>query len=524
MSVINRLLLGGALSWARLFITIISQIALVPIYLTYWDVATYGIWLATLAIGSLASLFSIGHQNFIGNEFLKIGNLNRIATQKILSSSFPFSLLIAFIELLVLTILVVYGLYSYVIDMDTLHKSKIAVVLIIQSGTWFVISSWVGILTRAVIPFGYYPRMAWWSLLAGICASFAPAIAVFFGANLVIAAISLSGSIVFYNIFVAIDVFHILKKENIEFIKPNYLNGLFNVYRSFFLAMQSLLEMARQQGSRIILAPLAGVADMAAFATMRTGANFALQGLNTITGPVMPELMRFLATRDQPRAESTFAIVWLMLCAVLSPAIVVVQWLAPALFPLWTHGKIAFDPWLFGMLSLGVAVQALAQPAAAVLQGNNILRAQLGISMVATTVAVGGMVWLVPHMGVRGAGLALLAAELTSLFAYVWVAQQWLRQQGMRWPWKAFGAAAAAVPVTALGMVALALLPTGLTIASLLGTLVLQVLVAIAYWRQLPALARLRAASLLARFLPASLRPAGTVATPPATNDTAPKN
>ena len=112
MSVINRLLLGGALSWARLFITIISQIALVPIYLTYWDVATYGIWLATLAIGSLASLFSIGHQNFIGNEFLKIGNLNRIATQKILSSSFPFSLLIAFIELLVLTILVVYGLYS----------------------------------------------------------------------------------------------------------------------------------------------------------------------------------------------------------------------------------------------------------------------------------------------------------------------------------------------------------------------------------------------------------------------------
>ena len=240
--------------------------------------------------------------------------------------------------------------------------------------------------------------------------------------------------------------------------------------------MQSLLEMARQQGSRIILAPLAGVADMAAFATMRTGANFALQGLNTITGPVMPELMRFLATRDQPRAESTFAIVWLMLCAVLSPAIVVVQWLAPALFPLWTHGKIAFDPWLFGMLSLGVAVLALAQPAAAVLQGNNILRAQLGISMVATTVAVGGMVWLVPHMGVRGAGLALLAAELTRLFA------------------------------------------------SLLGTLVLQVLVAIAYWRQLPALARLRAASLLARFLPASLRPAGTVATPPATNDTAPKN
>lgn len=524
MSVINRLLLGGALSWARMLITIVSQIALVPIYLAYWDVTTYGIWLATLAVGSIASLFSIGHQNFVGNEFLKIGNLNRLVTQKILSSSLPFSLLIAFFELLVMIVLVIYGLYGYVIDVDAIHKSKIATVLIIQSGTWLIISSWVGILTRAVIPFGYYPRMAWWSLLAGFCVSFAPAIAVFFGADLVTAAIALSSAIIFYNIFIVIDVLHILQKENLIFTKPNYLIGIFNVYRSFFLAMQSLAEMARQQGSRIILAPLAGVADMAAFATMRTGANFALQGLNTITGPVMPELMRFLAARDQPRAESTFAIVWLMLCAVLSPAIVIVQWLAPALFPLWTHGKIAFDPWLFGMLSLGVSVLALAQPAAAVLQGNNIVRAQLGISMVAATVAVGGMAWLVPHMGVRGAGLALLAAEFTSLFAYVWVAQQWLCQQDMRWPWKAFSAAAAAVPVTALGMVALALLPTGLTLASLVATLVLQALVAIVYWRQLPALARMRAASLLARFLPASLRAAGPVATPPAVNDTAPKS
>jgi Na+-driven multidrug efflux pump len=175
------------------------------------------------------------------------------------------------------------------------------------------------------------------------------------------------------------------------------------------------------------------------------------------------------------------------------------------------------------MLSLGVSVMALAQPAAAVLRGNNILRAQLVISMFAAVVAVGGMALLVPLMGVRGAAVALLAAELTSLCACVWVAQQWLREQGMHWPWKAFNAAAAAVPVTALGMVALELLPAGLTLAGLAVVLALQGLVAILYWRQLPALARARAASLLARFMPASRRTRVAAVAPPAANGSSPK-
>jgi len=317
---------------------------------------------------------------------------------------------------------------------------------------------------------------------------------------------------------------HIVRRQGFGVTRPTIGLGFVQGFRSLWLMARSLAEMARQQGSRIILAPLAGVADMAAFATMRTGANFALQGLNTVTSPVMPELMRFLAARDQARTESAFAIVWLMLCAVLAPAIVVVQWLAPALFPLWTHGKIAFDPWLFGMLSLGVSLFALAQPAAAVLQGNNILRAQLGISVVAAVVAVGGMALLVPLMGVRGAGLALLAAELTSLTACVWMAQKWLQQQAMRWPWKAFGAAAAAVPVTALGMVALQLLPAGLTLTGLAVVLVLQGLIALLYWRNLPALARRRAASLLARFMPAPLRTRLAAATPAAADGSLPKS
>ena len=241
---------------------------------------------------------------------------------------------------------------------------------------------------------------------------------------------------------------------------------------------------------------------------MRTGANFALQGLGTITGPIMPELMRFLVARDQARMEGAFALVWLVLCAVLLPAIVIVQWLMPWLFPIWTHGKIGFDPWLFGMLSMGVAVYALAQPAAAILMGNNIVRTQLAISLLAGLVAVGGMALTVPWVGIRGAALALLAAEGVSLGITVAAARRWLAGQGLRWPSHAFGVAAASVLCTALGLAALASLAPARQIPVLLATLAAQSLLTLVYWRQLPALARQRARGLIARFVPAARRPA----------------
>lgn len=268
-----------------------------------------------------------------------------------------------------------------------------------------------------------------------------------------------------------------------------------------FLVAKYLAEQVRRQGGRLILSPLAGVADMAAFATMRTGANFALQGLGTVTSPLMPELMRFLASRDQVRMESAFAFVWLVLCALLCPAMVVVQWIAPALFPMWTHGKILFDPWLFGMLSLSVALMGMAQPAAAVLEGNNILRLPLGITILAAVVALGGMFMLVPQIGIRGAALSLLTAELVRLVFFVWGAKQWLRGEGMHWPWKAFVSAGAIVPVTAIGMVGMELLPSGLRLVGLGLILIIQAGVAVLYWHQLPALVHNRAMGFIHRAL-----------------------
>ena len=73
-------------------------------------------------------------------------------------------------------------------------------------------------------------------------------------------------------------------------------------------------------------------------------------------------------------------------------------------------------------------------------------------------------------------------------------------------------------------MGALELLTADLTFPILVVVLVLQAIVAIIYWGHLPAMARLRAASLLARFLPASLRTKGAAVPPLAVDETTPKH
>ena len=171
-----------------------------------------------------------------------------------------------------------------------------------------------------------------------------------------------------------IDLFKLFKKEHIRPSKPSLVLGLSNFRMSLPLLGKSLLENVRQQGVRLLLAPLSGAVGLAAFATMRTGANVALQGLNTICNPILPDLMRFLHDRDQPRSEAAFATIWVVVVALMAPAVVILQTFVEPLYVVWTQGKIPFNPLLFSILSLGVLVYAVVQPAMAIVIGNNLTK------------------------------------------------------------------------------------------------------------------------------------------------------
>ena len=489
----------------RIVVTIFTQVIAVPVYLHYWSIETYGAWVLVQSLVSFLTILDVAHHNYLGNEFLKTGRQNREEIGAVFCTGVVVAFIVSMVTFSVVCALTLSGTLSQWVGMDAAHVQPFETSLLLTCATWVFTITFTGLLGRALNPFGHFALSAWSGVVFAIVSTAASVAAVYFGADLVTATgVTCLVNFACHSILSAV-LLRIARQEGLISRKLDMANGFARFGASLALGAQAGLEILRQQGVRFLLLPLSGMSQMIAFSTMRTGANLALQGVGTITGPLMPELMAFLGNRDQPRTESAFSVIWLMLCVVLVPAVLVVQYAAPVLFPLWTQGKIAFDPLLFALLSLGVLVYALAQPAIAVVNGNNLLREQLKIAMFATVVTVGGIYLLVPLAGIRGAALALLAGEVLSLLFYVRSAAQWLAGKAMRWPTSAFVNASLSLAVAASGMAAIIIFQAhaGLCLAL---ALTAQAFILRAYWSQLPFIARNSARTQAVRFLPRPLR------------------
>lgn len=496
MSTAGRLISGSAAAWARIIITVISQVVLVPIYLSYWSPETYGVWIAIQSLVIMLTLFDLGHHTYVGYELLRLVRTDMVKFCKYLWSAILIGIFVALFELVVILALVYFTIVPLLVGetvegMESNLATDAGYVLLFAGINWVATSAFTGYFVRCLEAFGHHARLAWWGVVHLIMSTLLPAIAVVKGASFFYAGVVLLiGSIAFY-IPIYFDMHRLMRRERVFFIKPSWQIGTQNFLRSTGVTGKLILENLRQQGVRLILAPISGAVALAAFSTMRTGANVALQGLNSIINPLMPDLMRFLHARDQVRSEAGFGTIWVVVVGLISPAVIFLQSIAPPLFGLWTKGRIDFDPLLFACLSMSVLIYAVAQPAIAVVTGNNLMRPQLALSGISAGIVVMLVIVLVPLIGLPGAGVALVVSESAAAVGYVLTARSWLRANELRWPTKSFNKAVISVSISSLSMFGIALLPSFTWIIAGLG-IVLCIANFASYWYTLPEQVRAR--------------------------------
>ena len=489
MSTSGRVISGSAASWTRIVITLITQVALVPIYLNYWDVETYGVWLAVQAFVALMTMLDYGHQTYMGFEFLRFSTLDKATLSKKLWSSVALQGCTNILQLLIVLTFIYTGLLPELLSKkDGLSPELLnaaAISAILQTMLFMLATSLSGMFVRILEPFGYLPRLAWWNVFLAIVTSCTPPAAIAMGADLVTTTVVLCAAVLVCSIPYYMDMFSLMKKLDIHIVKPSWSIGFGNFSRSIVLTGRLFLENSRQQGIRVVLAPLLGASGLAAFSTMRTGSNVALQGLNTITNPIMPDLMRFLNARDQERSEAAFGTIWIVVIFILAPAVLVLQAVIAPIFNIWTQGHIEFNPALFSLMSLSVLVYAVAQPAVAVVAGNNLLRPQLIFSIIAGVIAIGGIIVLLPIMGIVGSGIALVTAEVAAAIGYALTARAWLKSKSLQWPVRASVTAATSVALTGVIMGAMVMFPDFKYLICLGGLFIL-LWNFMRYWKMLP--------------------------------------
>lgn len=500
MSTPVRLASGTGLSLGRMATAIVGQIATVPIYLTHWDAQTYGVWLILQGSLGYLMLISAAHQQYTYAEVMKCGPDARDAVRRLYLSSVGVAYLIALAEFGAIL-----GLGPQVVSAampaDSAGTAATVVALLVLYSLLNLIFMPFGAITAQTITvYGQYPRTAAWGLFDTGMVVFAPAVAVAFGADLMTAGLVQVAAHAVAALLTAIDLvrlarrFGLLARQRID-----WRLGLRNALGCLPLAGRSFIESFRQQGFRILLGANAGAVAVTALATTRTFANVLHQGLSTITAPLMPELMRYVVNRDQDRMEGAFAIVWLCLFALLVPGVLVLCLLAEPVFMFWTRGAVGFDPVLFLTLLVVVLVYAAGQPATAILQGQNRIAWMISISVAAALGLVAFCVLLIPPFGLRGAGFALLGAELCAVSLTMAGAARALRQSGLDFPWRSFALVAATV-ASLFGLSLLAVTAFGGRGAFMALPLATNTLFAALYWATIPTLARNRIWAVLAAF------------------------
>lgn len=502
-SLFKRVLSGSIASWCSIILGFIAQIITVPVFLAKWNAHVYGQWLALLSFFTLIQLIDTAHQTYIGNEVLKIGANNIKQLKQTLFSAIAVSIPFGLLQVFVLFFLFYFtGFDSFLIHQFSFEPdfiNNMRILIIAHSVMWSVFGSAGGMLVRGLIPFGYYPKMAWWGVYIQSVTIFMPAITLLLGWNFLQVGLSLIIATALVNVHLSFEFYKLYSKIGLRFDSWSIKLGLYNFKKSQFIIYRNILEIFRNQGLRLLLAPLSGVSGLATFATIRTGANVALQGLSTITNPLMPELMRFLNQRDQARSETAFGTVWVVVVFILSPGVAILQAIVEPLFLIWTQGKILFDPLLFAILSLGVLVYGVAQPAMAVVTGNNLLKSQFLVSLIAAFLVIGGMFILVSKIGLVGVGLSLLAAEVVSAIGYIIIARHWLNQNGMLWPKRPASFVFLSVCIAACSMGLMILFPQ-FKLLVLGVSMVFFFWNGIRYWQLLPSIATQRAKVIVHNF------------------------
>ena len=489
MAAIRRILSGGAATGCGFVMSLCTQLLLVPIYISCWGTYDYGIWIILQSAFSLVLIIDAGHSRFLGNEFMRITVRRRSLLRRIFWSGVIAGLVIGGAQALAVWLLDKTGAINWIFGDEVANSREFVNVLFNYVLMWWVAGSIGGILVAAVIPFGHFTTTAWWGVLHNGITAIVPLLAAILGANIYTAGNWQILAHMVISFAASIHFGRILAREKIYFVRPSIKLMVRNLVRSQTISLQVGIEFIRMHWSRLIIAPLVGPIAVTGYSCMRTGANVVLAGLNSFIGPILPELMRYLGSRDQARTTSCCALLWSFLIIAILPASVILQICIQPLFEWWTRYKVEFDPLLFGALTCSVAIYALALPAMIIVHYNNLVISRLIVSAASSGLFLITLVWLVPLFGVTTIGFCLMLSEVTALAGYTLVAHQWLRTIKLLFPWRLFLSLMSVTLVMCISTLLTAVSEHRVWILFATGSLWL--LFTIDFWKQLPKIAQL---------------------------------
>jgi len=349
----GRILSGVAANLYSQAVTIVMQLATLPIFLSRWSSEEYGRWLIISAIPAYLGISDVGILTAAGNLMaMHQARGETPMVNRIFNSGLAALLLI--LPPLALCASVLLTVYSFGMDID----ERKALFVMILTGLLNVSSTLFDAVYRS---FGMYPRVAF--LLTTV------RVFDFFGvfAGLLIGGTLTSTAVGFLTIrSISTVVMFGLTRKDVPQVRWNLREMDFSLMRRLMRNGVGFLSfplgyMLTLQGLVLLVGAQLGGTAVALFSSSRTLARLLAQISDAAGKSVAPEISALYgAGREAELNQLVNRVLWrvvllIVLCAcALAP-------LGPTILRIWSHGKIGFDYTVFTFLLAGAVAAAYWQ-------------------------------------------------------------------------------------------------------------------------------------------------------------------
>ena len=404
---------GGVAAAVSFVGNLAATLLLVPVLLGSWGAERYGSWLALLSLLGVVTTLDTGHHNYVGNELMRLYPADRAAARRVLASALLAALCLGVIELGVVLVLLSSGALPWALGQaERPLPAELAPALVLLAFGWLWQGSLGGVLARLYPALGRYARSVWWGIAYRALSALTLGLGAWLGGGILAVVAASTLMTLLYVAFAARDARRCFAELYPFWRGAEPAQALRNVARSTVLTGCALVVQLGQHGVLLWVSARGGLGWVPAFTTTRTAANLFLQAAAVITGPLLPEMVRFAALGEQRKLAETIRATWLLSGAPVNIGACLCLPLYEPLYRAWTGGAVPFDRALFAWLAVGVSLRSFGAPFVALLAGLNALAAQVWISVAQTALTLGALMLAPAPLGLEVVGLSLALGEV----------------------------------------------------------------------------------------------------------------
>lgn len=403
--------------------SIIIQLISVPICLRYWGKTTYGTWLALSAAYTILRTVDGGFTAFIGNKLNMLYHQDQQEMRRVLASAVWGVILLGSLQ-----IIIVLGLY-FSNSMSLIMGSAVSQIsasqtifgLMVMSLTWILSGSYIGMLHRFLIPNGMLYQLLWWVMLLQVSQSLSIMLAAYFQFSVFNAALFFA----FAQAAVYISSAFYIKWRLPQFYPwlsgAKLKIGIREIINSFPMTVNGAVQQAGNSGVVVLVSAVLGAAVIPIYSTMRTLSNLWTTVTNIVTAPLLPDIVRFHATKELRKFIMVHKTHVLLMSVIINLSIMLAYPLIDTVYLYWTRGKLPIDHRLICLLLASVSVFALNSLFNTFLTGLNNGRYLVVMGALRGLFVLLAGYFLLPIFGLSGIGMAILLAEILLMAANTYI-------------------------------------------------------------------------------------------------------